>query len=87
MKYSLRVPVTHYQDVKLTRDDLISLLDQEAKSLHEGWDTIEEKNGLYYYYDRERFTSMDKWGEEVPVEILEVYLDIQIVIGHLKRNW
>jgi hypothetical protein len=89
MEYKLRVPITHYQDIKLGHKDLVEVLEQEKKKLAGRWDCIVKRNdGTAYYYNR-GYGSHDigeEDGPDVSPEVLEDYNTVNNMISYLQRK-
>jgi|GEM_PF-2871887 len=89
MDFQIRLPITTYQDVRLTGKDLIEILEQEiykmAKS--KGFDTIAKEKDGYYYYERPGSHRREVYGDKLEGEELEDYLALHNTIKLIRRKY
>lgn len=89
MSYKLKVAVKHYEDVSISKEDLIKILEQEKDKISGKWDCIvTRQDGTAYYYNR-GYGSHDigeEDGPDVSPEVLEDYKTVCNMIALLRKQ-
>ncbi|MCR8641430.1 hypothetical protein NV379_02060 [Paenibacillus sp. N1-5-1-14] len=87
--YQIKVPVTNYHDTNITTKDVISILEQEQKSICGWWDTIiKHSDDKHRYYNR-GYGSHDigeEYGEVVSEHTLESFKVIEAAINYFRSK-
>jgi hypothetical protein len=87
--YKVKVPITHWQDIRLDEKQIIELLEQEKEKLAGKWECIRiRKDGTGYYHNRGYGSHKvgEEDGPDITKEVYDDYMTIDNMIKYFNKK-